>query len=215
MDRNDAEREIDRIRDAINRVDEVIVRLLNQRAKYAIEIGEIKGVLGLPIYAPEREKEVLHHVENACDGPLDGKVTLASREREFHTYEARGACLTRIADDGTIAPAAAGGSIAFAPEICLPALMAMRERYGEHVFRRYGFVDAFNPTLDSATATPQGAVTPGVGWFDDDYLGIDQGPIIVMIENHRSGLMWDLLMSCREIRGGLAKLGFTSGHYAA
>ena len=72
MDRNDAEREIDRIRDAINRVDEVIVRLLNQRAKYAIEIGEIKGVLGLPIYAPEREKEVLHHVENTCDGPLDG-----------------------------------------------------------------------------------------------------------------------------------------------
>ncbi len=72
MNRNDAEREIDRIRDAINRVDEVIVRLLNQRAKYAIEIGEIKGVLGLAIYAPEREKEVLHHVENTSDGPLDG-----------------------------------------------------------------------------------------------------------------------------------------------
>jgi chorismate mutase len=73
MNRGDAEREIDRIRDAINRVDEVIVRLLNQRAKYAIEIGEIKGVLGLPIYAPEREKEVLHHVENTSDGPLDGQ----------------------------------------------------------------------------------------------------------------------------------------------
>ncbi|HLJ73740.1 MAG TPA: chorismate mutase [Thermoanaerobaculia bacterium] len=71
MDRADAEQEISRIRDAIDRVDEVIVRLLNQRAKYAIEIGEIKGVLGLPIYAPEREKEVLLHVEKTCDGPLD------------------------------------------------------------------------------------------------------------------------------------------------
>jgi chorismate mutase len=73
MERSDAEREIDRIRDAIDRVDEVIVRLLNQRAKYAIEIGEIKGVLGLPIYAPEREKDVLHHVEKTCEGPLDAQ----------------------------------------------------------------------------------------------------------------------------------------------
>jgi chorismate mutase len=72
MDRLHAEHEIDRIRDAITRVDEVIVRLLNQRAKYAIEIGEIKGILGLPIYAPEREKEVLHHVERTSEGPLDG-----------------------------------------------------------------------------------------------------------------------------------------------
>ena len=71
MERSDAEREIDRIRDAIDRVDEVIVRLLNQRAKYAIEIGEIKGHLGLPVYAPEREKEVLLHIEKTCEGPLD------------------------------------------------------------------------------------------------------------------------------------------------
>jgi chorismate mutase len=71
MDRFDAKQEIDRIRDAIDRVDEVIVRLLNQRAKYAIEIGEIKGILELPVYAPEREKDVLTHVEKICEGPLD------------------------------------------------------------------------------------------------------------------------------------------------
>lgn len=70
MDRVDAENELSRLRAAIDRVDEVIVRLLNQRAKYAIEIGEIKGVLGLPIYAPEREKVVLQHVEQISDGPL-------------------------------------------------------------------------------------------------------------------------------------------------
>lgn len=71
MDRTDAEQELTRLRDAIDRVDEVIVRLLNQRAKYAIEIGEIKAVLEMPIYAPEREKQVLLHVERTSDGPLD------------------------------------------------------------------------------------------------------------------------------------------------
>jgi chorismate mutase len=71
MDRLDAEQELSRLRDAIDRVDEVIVRLLNQRAKYAIEIGEIKPVLDMPIYAPEREKQVLLHVERTSDGPLD------------------------------------------------------------------------------------------------------------------------------------------------
>ena len=67
----DTEKELHRLREAIDRVDEVLVRLLNQRVKYAIEIGEIKKQLGLPIYAPEREKEVLSNVERWSDGPLD------------------------------------------------------------------------------------------------------------------------------------------------
>src|SRR5207244_565939 len=66
----DAEKELERLREAIDRVDEVLVRLLNQRAKYAVEIGEVKAILGAPIYAPEREKEVLQHVEKTSDGPL-------------------------------------------------------------------------------------------------------------------------------------------------
>jgi chorismate mutase len=72
MTTTDAEAELTRLRDAIDRVDDVLVKLLNQRAKYAVEIGEIKGVLALPVYSPEREKEVLHHVESASTGPLDG-----------------------------------------------------------------------------------------------------------------------------------------------
>lgn len=72
MTKTDAEAELTRLREAIDRVDDVLVKLLNQRAKYAIEIGEIKGVLSLPIYSPEREKEVLQHVESASPGPLDG-----------------------------------------------------------------------------------------------------------------------------------------------
>ncbi len=66
-----APRELSRLRDAIDRVDEVLVRLLNQRARYAIEIGHIKGVLDLPIYSPEREKKVLENVEHWSEGPLD------------------------------------------------------------------------------------------------------------------------------------------------
>ena len=81
MNETDAQAELTRLRDAIDRVDEVLVKLLNQRAKYAVEIGEIKGVLSLPIYAPEREKEVLQHVENASTGPLHGDAIRRLFER--------------------------------------------------------------------------------------------------------------------------------------
>ncbi|HEX7153630.1 MAG TPA: chorismate mutase [Thermoanaerobaculia bacterium] len=72
MNSTDAAAELVRLREAIDRVDEVLVKLLNQRAKYAVEIGELKGVLSLPIYSPDREKDVLRHVEAASQGPLDG-----------------------------------------------------------------------------------------------------------------------------------------------
>ena len=65
-----APRELRRLRDAIDHVDEVLVRLLNQRARYAIEIGRIKGVLDMPIYSPEREKDVLANAERWSEGPL-------------------------------------------------------------------------------------------------------------------------------------------------
>jgi len=65
-----APRELARLREAIDHVDEVLVRLLNQRTKYAIEIGHIKGVLDQPVYSPEREKEVLNNVEQWSEGPL-------------------------------------------------------------------------------------------------------------------------------------------------
>lgn len=63
--------EMDRLRDAIDRVDEVIVKLLNQRARYAVEIGEVKKEADLPIYSPEREKQVLQNVETWSEGPLE------------------------------------------------------------------------------------------------------------------------------------------------
>ena len=81
MNAIDAEQDLSRLREAIDRVDEVIVRLLNQRARYAIEIGELKGILGLPVYAPEREKEVLLHVERTSEGPLDPSTVRRLFER--------------------------------------------------------------------------------------------------------------------------------------
>lgn len=81
MDHVDAESELARLRDAIDRVDEVLVQLLNQRAKYAIQVGEVKAVLDIPIYAPEREKEVLLHVERVSEGPLHGESVRRLFER--------------------------------------------------------------------------------------------------------------------------------------
>ena len=148
----------------------------------------------------------------ACDGPLDGTLVIDGQERRFHTYWARGAALGDVRDDGTIAPTAAGGSIPFAPEVTIPALAAMRERYGEHLYGEYGFLDAFNPTLAEADVeTRRGAIVPGVGWFDDDYLGIDQGPIVLMIENHRSGLVWETMKESPYVVAGLCRAGFRDG----
>jgi hypothetical protein len=147
----------------------------------------------------------------ACDGPVEGQFDAGGRRREFHTYWARGASHTRVDDDGTLAPTAAGGSIAFAPEVVVPALMAMRRRGGAPLFSTSGFVDAFNPTFRLDVPVQHGRVDPERGWFDTDYLGIDQGPILAMIENHRSGLVWRVMRRNPHVVRGLRAAGFTGG----
>ena len=148
----------------------------------------------------------------AADGPRDGPITVEGIPRVFFTYAARGAAWGEIRDDGTIAPTAVGGSVPFAPEITIPALIAMREKYGDRLFTKYGFLDAFNATFPRTGLTPQtGTVVPGVAWFDSDYLGIDQGPIIAMIENHRTGLIWRVMRTNPYIKTGLKRAGFTGG----
>ncbi len=148
----------------------------------------------------------------ACDGPLDGTRTIAGRSREFHTYWPRGATFNTVRDDGTISPSAAGGSIAFAPEIVVPTLVAMRDRFGDAGFTRYGFVDAVNPTLrDSAAGVSAGHVVQGAGWYDTDYLGIDEGPILAMTENYRSDLVWRTMRKNPHVIRGLRAAGFTGG----
>ena len=147
----------------------------------------------------------------ACDGPGDFKRVIGGREREFFSYSARG---PGDRDDGTLAPTAAAGSIAFAPEIVLPALAAMKARYGAAIYGRYGFFDAFNPTLNDPAIAGKllhGRVVPGLTWVDTDYLGIDQGPILAMIANHRNGLIWKAMRGSGPIVAGLRKAGFAGG----
>jgi hypothetical protein len=150
----------------------------------------------------------------AVDGPNDTTIVLDGRERRFYTYHARGAAANEIRDDGTIAPSAAGGSVPFAPDITIQSLRAMRRQYGSDLFGQYGFIDAFNPTFRLPVQLGQGlrhGRVTGKGWFDTDYLGIDQGPIVAMIENYRTGLVWDRMKRSPYIVRGLCRAGFTGG----
>ena len=142
----------------------------------------------------------------ACDGPDD--VTIDGRK--YMSYAARGASANDVRDDGTIAPTAAASSIAFTPDVSLAAIEEMKHRYGSNLYKEYGFVDAFNPTL-RAGQVKFGTINPDLGWFNTDYLGIDQGPIIVMIENYRSGLVWNTMKKNAHIIRGLKKAGFSGG----
>lgn len=98
-------------------------------------------------------------------------------------------------DLGVITPTAALSAFPYTPEYSMQALRHFYYTLGDKIWSEYGFVDAFNESEN---------------WYAKSHLAIDQGPIIVMIENYRSGLIWDLFMSCPEIFQGLKKLGFTS-----
>lgn len=98
-------------------------------------------------------------------------------------------------DRGVIAPTAALSAMPYTPQESMMALRHFYEDLGGEIWRRHGFVDAFNRTHR---------------WVADSNLAIDQGPIVVMIENHRSALLWDLFMSCAEVQAGLRRLGFKS-----
>ncbi|HUQ53716.1 MAG TPA: glucoamylase family protein [Gammaproteobacteria bacterium] len=100
-------------------------------------------------------------------------------------------------DNGTISPTAALASMPYAPAEAMTVLRHLLQRHGKRVWRELGFVDAF---------------CESEGWYADTFLAIDQGPIIVMIENHRTGLLWQLFMAVPEIQAGLRRLGFSSPH---
>lgn len=119
----------------------------------------------------------------ACDGPASGGA---------HGYIARGAPPAEN-DDGTIAPTAAGGSLPFAPEECISALRTMYDRYREKIWCGYGFRDAFNLKEN---------------WWGADVIGIDQGPILLMAENLRTGRVWERMSGNKVLQLGLKRAGF-------
>lgn len=148
----------------------------------------------------------------AADGPIDSAMTIDGRPIQFWTYSARGAAATEIRDDGTLAPTASVASIAFTPRESMAAIRALRHRAGGVIYQQYGFLDSFNPTLrDTLVRVRHGRIDPIAGWIDGDYLGIDQGPIVAMIENYRSDLVWKTMRRNPHIVRGLQRAGFTGG----
>lgn len=139
----------------------------------------------------------------ACDGPENATRPWKSGPVSLHTYWARGACAHEIHDDGTLAPTAVGGSLPFAPEVCMPALSTLWNRF-EPLVGEYGFRDAFNLSLGFDAQQSE-------GWFNRDYLGIDQGPIVLQIANHRRQTLWQLTKREPHVVRGLRQAGFRGG----
>ena len=101
-------------------------------------------------------------------------------------------------DHGTITPTAALSAFPYTPDKSMKALRYFYTELGDKIWSEYGFTDAFNLTQN---------------WYAKSHLAIDQGPIVVMIENYRTGLLWNLFMSCPEVQAGLTRLGFESEYY--
>lgn len=135
----------------------------------------------------------------ASDGP-DRTCEVAGHERRFFGYLARGAPFGP--DDGTLAPWAAA-SLPFAPEIVLPTLHYLSGLHGGAAVA-YGFTGSFNPTVPDPAH-------PEIGWLSPWHLGINQGPIVIMAENYRSGLVWRLMRGCPYVVKGLRRAGFGGG----
>lgn len=146
----------------------------------------------------------------ASDGPANVTCIYDGKPRTFRAYAARGAGSGDY-DDGTLAPTALVASIAVAPEIVLPAIEEVTRRFGAHLYSTYGYLDAFNPSFDFNVPLTLGRCIPGFGWVANDYLGIDQGPIVAMIENYRSELIWRTMRKSPHLRRGLVRAGFTGG----
>ena len=151
---------------------------------------------------------------SASDGPGGAREPYLGQERSFLTYAARGVGIGRIVDDGTIAPTAAISSLPFAPEIVLPATLEMYHRFGSSIYSSYGFLDAFNASYPGAASPSQQPGEGKAGWVDPDYVGIDEGPIVAMIENYRSDLIWRVMRGNPYVQQGLERAGFTGGWLA-
>jgi hypothetical protein len=148
---------------------------------------------------------------SACDGPGDFQLPYNGQNRTFYGYTARGPTDEfGGVDDGTIAPTAALGSLPFAPAIVVPAAQAMLGQ--PHLFDRYGFKDSFNPSFTyEGLRLDTGTVDSKSGWVGKDYLGLDQGPILLQAANYRNEFVWKYMRRVPAIRRGLIRAGFTGG----
>ena len=138
----------------------------------------------------------------ASDGPGPSTRTLDGVKRVFFGYEARGAPYGP--DDGTLSPWAVIASLPFTPEIVLPTIRYFVNDIRLEQAEPYCFKASFNPSYQAKSGRE-------VGWVSPYNYGLNQGPIVLMIENHRSGLLWRLMRQCRYIVAGLRRAGFSGG----
>lgn len=138
---------------------------------------------------------------SASDGPGPSVREIGGVRRRFYDYLGRGVPFG--CDDGTVAPWAVVASLPFAPEIVIPTVrrFTRHRRLGSH---QYGFHATFNPTFPDPEGSP-------VGWVSSRHYGINQGPIVLMVENYRTGLVWELMRGSEYLRTGLRAAGFTGG----
>ena len=137
----------------------------------------------------------------ASDGPGEVTCRVGGVERHFYDYLARGAPYGP--DDGTLAPWAVVASLPFAPEIVLPTIEQFR-RLRLHEIHPYGFKSTFNATFPDSSGR-------ACGWVSPWHYGINLGPIVIMVENHCSELVWELMRRCPYIVTGLRRAGFAGG----
>ncbi len=138
----------------------------------------------------------------ASDGPGPAVLTMNGVARQFYDYVGRG--VPEGIDDGTVAPSAVVASLPFAPEIVLPVIDYFIYRANLKSHNPYGFKSTFNATYPMATGHHGAWVSP---W----HYGLNQGPIVLMIENYRSGLLWQWMRTCPWMVTGLRRAGFTGG----
>ena len=143
----------------------------------------------------------------ASEGPGPATIKANGIERRFFDYLARG--VPYGPDDGTLAPWAVAASLPFAPEIVLPTLDFCIHQAKLTELNSYGFKASFNPSHPGDSGNPYG------WWVSPWHFGLNQGPIVLMIENYRSGLLWQLTRKCRYIADGLRRAGFNGGWLAA
>ncbi len=143
----------------------------------------------------------------ACDGPGHHKATVNGKERQFSWYRERGAPFGH--DDGTIAPTAAMSSLPFAPKLVLKTASHWLKHRPE-LFSRHGFADAFNDSFRISPA-PGGTSSASATWVDQERIAIDQGPVVLMFENYRGGLIWQTMRRDPVLQRALKKAGFKGG----
>jgi hypothetical protein len=169
----------------------------SRRATYVQQQYAINNPLKFKDYGP------LCWGITASEGPGPETIKIEGIERQFFDYIGRGVPFGP--DDGTLAPWALVASLPFAPEIVLPALDYCIHQAKMTKFNSYGFKASFNPTHPGNSGNPYG------WWVSPWHYGLNQGPIILMIENYRSDFLWRMMKKCPYLVTGLRRAGFANG----